>query len=455
MADSSLQKTITTRLLLPVIFFLLFESSISYWVTMHYVDQTHDSSLLDSVRSLKQEIKVKNAKIHVELSENALEIFTWNDQDKTYFKISSSKQGILAGDAHLPNAQKDIRWSKPVFFNSYFRTEAVRIAAIQVNSKKLPEPVYIYVAETLNKRNKMATDILLADLIPQLLFTLLISLYLFKGVIRGLSPLHHLTDQLAQRSPSDLSPLSGDHAVTEVRALTDTINQLLARLSSAVSTQQRFINNAAHQLRTPLAGLKLQTEVALREDNLEKMRPALYQMQDSANRASHLITQLLTLARSSPLEGSQPLHHLDLRQLVRNVCIDWVPAALEKDIDLSFDDPEQEIWIRGDTLLLSELLANLIDNAIIYSEKSGHIQIKLASGLHPYLLVEDDGIGIPLLEQEHIFERFYRVQGNQGIGCGLGLAIVKEIADLHHAKIQLIQPENQKTGTCIKVSFTL
>jgi two-component system sensor histidine kinase TctE len=455
MADSSLQKTITTRLLLPVILFLLFESSISYWVTIHYVDQTHDSSLLDSVRSLKQEIKVENEKIYIELSENALEIFTWNDQDKTYFKIATQKQGVLAGDSYLPKPQQKINWEEPVFFNSYYHNESVRIAAIQVKNQNLPEPVYIYVAETLNKRNKMATDILLADLIPQLFFTLLISLYLFKGVIRGLSPLHHLTDQLAQRSPHDLSPLSETHVVTEVRALTDTINQLLARLSSAITTQQRFISNAAHQLRTPLAGLKLQTEVALREDNISSMRPALYQMQSSADRASHLITQLLTLARSSPIEGSHQLNHLDLRQLVRNVCIEWVPAALEKKIELCFDDPKQGVWVRGDALLLSELLANLIDNAISYGAQSGHIFIKLVSGLHPYLLVADDGLGIPLSEQEHIFERFYRIQGSQGVGCGLGLAIVKEIADLHHAQVQLVPRKNNQTGTCIKVSFTL
>lgn len=264
--------------------------------------------------------------------------------------------------------------------------------------------------------------------------------------------LHHLTEQLAQRSPYDLSPLNDSHVFIEVRALTDTINQLLARLRTAISAQQRFISNAAHQLRTPIAGLKLQTEVALREDSVNTMRPALHQMQSSANRIAHLITQLLSLARSSPIEGSHKLEHLDLRILVREACINWVPQAIDTDIELSFDDPKQEIWIRGDAILLNELLANLISNAIAYGQN--HVAIKLIPGIQPTLYIEDDGAGIPELEHDKIFERFYRIQGTPGEGCGLGLAIVKEIAQLHHADITLTHCQ-QQTGACFKITFNL
>ncbi len=454
MAYNSLKKTIIVRLLIPVICFILLETSLSYSVTLHYVDKTYDSQLLNSALSLKQEIKVKDNKIYAELSENALEIFTWNNQDKTYFKITSKKQGQLAGDIFLTEPLIAIAQhnSQPIFSTTRFHNQLIRMVSIQVKSKDLPETVSIHVAETLNKRHDMAMDILLADLIPQILFTLLISLYLFRSVIRGLSPLHHLTDQLAQRSPYDLSPLNDSHIFSEVRALTDTINQLLARLSTAISAQQRFISNAAHQLRTPIAGLKLQTEVALREDNVNTMRPALHQMQTSTNRIAHLITQLLALARSSPIECSHTLEHLDLRALVRESCINWVPEAINAHIELSFDDPKQEIWIRGDAILLNELLANLISNAIAYGQSQ--IIVKLISGTQPMLSIEDDGAGIPMIEQDKIFERFYRIQGTPSEGCGLGLAIVKEIVQLHHAKIQLSHSQ-QLTGACFKVIFSL
>ncbi len=456
MMNNSLQKIIIVRLLIPIIGFLLLETSVSYWVTLHYVDKTHDSSLLDSAQSLKQEIKVHNGKIYAELSQNALEIFTWNGADKTYFKITSKHQGVLAGNKDLPTPKLyGVDWSKPIFSNNQFNKQPIHSVSIRFKHKNLPEAVYIHVAETLKKRNAMATDILLADLIPQILFTLLVSVYLFKGVIRGLSPLHHLTDQLSQRSVNNLSPLTETHVVTEVSALTNTINQLLARLSEASATQQRFISNAAHQLRTPLAGLKLQSEVALRANDIASIKPSLEQMQNSTDRLTHLITQLLTLARSSSTENNQLLEHLDLHQLVREVCIAWVPIALQKNQDLSLDAPQQEIWIRGDAVLLKELLANLIDNAIIYSPEASYIMVKLVAGEQPCLIVEDNGPGIPTAEQAHVFERFYRIQGNQGIGCGLGLAIVKEIADLHQAHLQISPRSDQQSGALVQVNFTL
>jgi two-component system sensor histidine kinase TctE len=281
----------------------------------------------------------------------------------------------------------------------------------------------------------MMADILLADLIPQLLLTLLISVYLFKGVNQGLFPLHKLANDIAQRSPSDLSPIPETHVFEEVRTLTDTINNLLEKLSSAIVAQQRFIANAAHQLRTPLAGLKLQADRAQREENIQAMQPALSQIQNSADRASHIITRLLALARSGPIEGKHQFERIDLHSLVRNICIDWVPKALQKDIELSFEAPELALFVKGDKVLLTELLGNLLDNAITYGHKPGSILVRLTNEPIPCLIVEDDGPGIPDTEHDKIFERFYRIPGSSGIGCGLGLAIVKEIADLHQVKL--------------------
>jgi two-component system sensor histidine kinase TctE len=234
-----------------------------------------------------------------------------------------------------------------------------------------------------------------------------------------------------------LRPIPEQHVFLEVRALTDTINDLLARLGLAIATQQRFIANAAHQLRTPLAGLKLQVERAQREQHLSAMKPALMHIQGCADRMSHLTTQLLLLARSEHIDGDYELRPVDLNKLAKETCMDWVPKALQRHMELSFEGLNQPLTVCGDEILLRELLANLLDNAICYGHDQGSIVVKVNQVPSPRMSIEDDGSGIPEDEMDKVFERFYRIPGSQGDGCGLGLAIVKEIADLHKARLEL------------------
>ncbi|WP_305908892.1 sensor histidine kinase N-terminal domain-containing protein [Methylomarinum sp. Ch1-1] len=448
---ASLKTTIISRLIIPVILFLTIETVLSYFVTLHYVDVAYDRWLLDSANSLTQEVKVIDDDVYANLTTTAMEIFKWDEVDKTYFKIIAENKGVLAGDMFVPEPTTEINWSKPYFFNSTIRDTPIRVVSMEVQNADLPERVYIHVAETLNKRQEMMTDILLADLAPQLLLTLIISIYLFIAVNRGLAPLHKLANEISQRSPRDLSPIPETHVFAEVRSLTDTINHLLGRLSAAIAAQQRFIANAAHQLRTPLAGLKLQAERAQRENDIQAMQPALLQIQNSADRVSHMIAQLLALARSGPIEGDHRFKAIDLRRLARDTCIEWVPKALQKQIDLSFDEPKQPLYVKGDKFLLGELLSNLLDNAIAYGKQHGHIAVKLTHHPNPSLSVIDDGPGIPAAEVDKIFERFYRIPGSPGNGCGLGLAIVREIADLHQA--QLSVDASDAGGTRIELRF--
>jgi two-component system sensor histidine kinase TctE len=304
-------------------------------------------------------------------------------------------------------------------------------------SGNLPEQVIIYVAETLNKRRNRFIEIFIADLAPQLLLTLLIGGFIFKGVNRILAPLQKLTHDIAKRSPSDLSSIPETNVFEEVIILIDTINSLFNKLSDAMTAQQRFISNAAHQLRTPLAGLKLQAERAQREEKIETMRPALSQIQNSADRISHTINQLLVLARSNKIEGSHDFERFDLLKLSKTICMEWVPKALEKDISLSFETERSTVFIEGDQILLTELLANLLNNAITYGHQQGNIFVKVTQQEYPCLSIEDDGPGISEMESKKVFERFYRTAGSSGDGCGLGLAIVKEIADLHQVNLTL------------------
>ncbi|MGR9013107.1 MAG: sensor histidine kinase N-terminal domain-containing protein [Gammaproteobacteria bacterium] len=449
----SLKTEILLRLAIPLILFISFESVLSYFVTLHHVDVAYDRWLLDSARSLTQEIKVREGEVFVELPPAALEIFKWDESDNTYFKIITAEKGMIAGDKFVPEPfDVETDWKRPVYFDDEMYGEPVRVVSMLIVPEHSSEQVFVHVAETLNKRRNMMTDILLADLVPQMVLVLVTGIYLIVGVKRGLQPLHSLADEIAQRSPRDLRPIPEQHVFLEVRALTDTINDLLVRLDLAIATQQRFIANAAHQLRTPLAGLKLQVERALREQDLPAMKPALIQIRGCADRMSHLTTQLLVLARSEPIDGDYELRPVDLSKLAKETCMDWVPKALQRHMELSFEGSNRALYVRGDDILLRELLANLLDNAICYGHDQGSIVVKVEQYPLPRLSVEDDGSGIPELEMDKVFERFYRIPGSQGDGCGLGLAIVKEIADLHKARLD-ISRVGEAGGTRIDLIF--
>jgi two-component system sensor histidine kinase TctE len=451
--NRSLKAEMLFRLIIPLILFVILDGILSYFVTLHYVDEAYDRWLLDSAESLIQEIKVREGKVSIDLPDVALEIFKWDEGDKTYFKITSSTNEVLAGDQSVPEPKKlKTDWSKPIFFNDKMYGESVRIVSMLITIDASSTKAYIHVAETLNKRRAMMIDTLLADVIPQIILILLTSIYLLTGLTKGLKPLHLLANKIAQRSSRDLSPIPEQLVFLEVRTLTNTINELLEAHTQAIANQQRFIANAAHQLRTPLAGLKLQAERALREKDIAAMKPALQQIQNSADRMSHLTTQLLVLAKSELINGTYELVPVNLHQLAKHVCMEWVPKALNKGMKLAFESLDDELYVQGDEVLLRELLINLIDNAMNYSGINGNIIVKLNSNPSPCLTVEDDGVGIPESETNKIFERFYRIPSSTGNGCGLGLAIVKEIADLHNARIQLKKSEF-KSGTRIDLIF--
>jgi two-component system sensor histidine kinase TctE len=318
-------------------------------------------------------------------------------------------------------------------------TVVVRGSAMRLVSTRLFEPdahdvATVQVGETLKKRATLFREILLAMAAPQVA---LIAIALLAGwlvVERGLKPLTGLAAAIEARGRDNLTPVSVLGLPKEARVLASKINDLLVRLERSLAAQRRFVADAAHQLRTPLAAVLLHTERAERSNDRESVQAALRGLHAGVARATRLSQQLLALARAEPGAGApHRMAPVDLVGLARDVGEEWIPRALERRIDFGFVAPEGPVVVSGNVGLLGELMSNLIDNALRYCGPASRVTLSVAAVPLPSLAVEDDGPGVPEAERERIFERFYRVAGSEADGCGLGLSIVREIATLHRA----------------------
>jgi len=271
------------------------------------------------------------------------------------------------------------------------------------------------------------------------------------GLAKGIAPLNELRDKIRSRRPQDLSPIDPAEAPEEVRPFIHSINDLMERLDASLRAQQRFVADAAHQMRTPLAGLKTQAELALRQRDALGIEHTMRQIVVGADRAARLVNQLLALAHADS-DVPALMARLDLDRLTLESARDWVARAMEKRIDLGFEAAQGPCYVEGNDVLLRELLSNLLDNAIRYTGAGGRVTARVIAGDAITLEVEDNGIGIESVDRERVFERFYRVLGTETEGSGLGLAIVRSIAEVHRAQVMLdTNPKGR--GTVVRVVF--
>ncbi|HWA37531.1 MAG TPA: ATP-binding protein, partial [Burkholderiales bacterium] len=271
--------------------------------------------------------------------------------------------------------------------------------------------------------------------------------------VRGLAPLERLQRALARRSHVDRGPVSAEGVPAEVRPLVSSINELLARLDRALTLQERFVADAAHQLKTPVAALRTQLDVALRERDPARLREGVEAALPGLERLSRLASQLLTLARNEPdAAATVRFAPTDLDALGLEVATQWVPEALKRGIDLGFEGAGAPVLVQADAARLRELLDNLLDNAVRYSREGGRITVRVNAAPAPVLEVSDDGPSIPPEERERVFERFHRLLGTSRDGSGLGLAIAREIARLHGARIAL-GDDADGVGNTFSVAF--
>ncbi|WP_175626031.1 MULTISPECIES: ATP-binding protein [Oxalobacteraceae] len=309
---------------------------------------------------------------------------------------------------------------------------------------QLDQGRFIQVSQPTAIRNRMAASMALRSLIPFVVLIPLLGLLIWIVVGRALQPIGRLAASINQRTPEALETISDEAYPPELQPMLLALNGLLTRLEQARTTQRAFVSDAAHELRTPLAALKLQLQLVERDNEDPKLQTGLARLHERLNRATHLVQQLLTLARH---EGRVPDRHyrrVDLQQLVSGVVSDLAPQAENKHVDLGVVAPAEgsnsgsHIYAYGDEENLRVLLGNLVDNAVRYTPAHGRVDVSVSSvDGHALLQVADNGPGIPVSDRERVFDRFYRREGSGESGSGLGLFIAKTIAAQHDASIAL------------------
>jgi two-component system, OmpR family, sensor histidine kinase TctE len=442
----SLRSQLLNWLMLPLLVLLIFASAVGYLASINFANLPYDRTLFEVARTLAANVRLVEGKPTMDMALSARNILLNDPDDKIYYKITLEDGRLIAGENWIPAPLGMDEINDKYLTDAELREQKFRIATLRVTPDFGPEwkeassGLLVHVAETNNKRQALTRKILGTMMIPQLLLITLAGGGLWFGLNRGIFPLKNLQQTLSQRSASDLSPVELKEDIPEeLVPLISAFNDILLRMRGVLDAQKRFVADAAHQLRTPLAGLKTQAELALRLNDPASIKRALQQILQSAERGSTLTNQLLTLARHEP--GDSPERKtsvIDMNEIVKKTSLALVNDALRKNIDLGFEPAAEPAWVMGDDLGLIDMLTNLLDNAIRYTHASGRVTARVNLSNDAVLIsVEDNGSGISPADRERVFERFYRVLGSNETGSGLGLAIVKEIARLHQAEIQL------------------
>ena len=460
-------------MLTPLLLLWPVSLALTWLVAQNLANKPFDRALVYNVQALAQFIQVgPRQRARFSLPQPASELLRADDSDNVYYQVLGAHGEFLAGERELPAppapspTEDDAALDEPHLRDAEFRGLPVRVAYLWVHIAGAPQPALVQVAETREKRSVLATEIIKGVMLPQFAILPLAVLLVWLALVRGIRPLSELESRIRARRPDDLSPLD-DHAVPqEVAPLVGSVNDLLTRLKDSIATQKRFLADAAHQLKTPLAGLRMQAELAQREGASEdELKQSLQQIGHASVRATHTVNQLLALARAEGGSAAAAHEPCDLAQLTIEAVREAVPAALERGTDLGYEGPEPgapHLVRLGNPLLLKEMLRNLIENALHYARTPGTgapvVTVRLRAnppGGGLALEVEDNGPGVPPAERELVFQPFYRALGTNVDGTGLGLPIVREIAEQHGASVSLTDahPGQQPPGARFVVRF--
>ena len=443
---------------------------LTWLVAQGIAGKPFDRALEFNVGALAQLITVQKGVVQFVLPQPARELLRADESDTVYYQVMGPKGEYLSGEKALPLPPDEER--APVgevrLRDAELRGQDLKVAYMWVKLD-LPDspPALVQVAESMDKRSVLATEIVKGVMLPQFVILPLAVLLVWLALAQAIKPLNRLEERIRARKPDDLSPLDAESVPLEVLPLVSSVNDLLLRLTDSIAAQKRFLADAAHQLKTPLAGLRMQADLAQRQDaSAEELKQSLRHIGRSSIRATHTVNQLLALARAESSAAVLAHQPCTLVRLTMDVVRDCVPRAMEKRIDIGYEGAETDtngVVMLGNATLLKEMIRNLVDNAINYTverpEQAAIITVRVL--LDPFsrvlmVQVEDTGPGIPAAERELVFQPFYRALGTEADGSGLGLPIVMEIARQHQAtvKVEDSRPGHAPPGCCFTVRFS-
>lgn len=400
----------------------------------------HDNSLYASALAIADHVVVEGSSLEVDLPYIALEMLSATGDDHVYYKVVGEQDVFITGYNDLPEPDTNASESadgETTFFDSEYRGQAIRVAKLtrSIHRQSRNFGFSVYVAETVGEREDLARELTTSFGSRFLLLILIVVAIAWVGTSRALRPLTKFEESLSRRSQHDLRPIDLE-APSEIKVLVAAINSLMDRLSRSFSEIREFVDDASHQLRTPLASLKTQLELATNEPDPENLRRSLDELLVSTSRTARLAEQLLVHARTGE---SQEFGQLDIGNLAESVTRGWVSRALQANIDLGLDRSSETICVRGNQDLMEELISNLVQNAIQYSPDGSEVTVRTSNRDDRAVIeVTDNGPGIPEHQRDDALRRFRRLGPRELSGCGLGLAIAKDIAELHGGSLCLL-----------------
>jgi two-component system, OmpR family, sensor histidine kinase TctE len=443
-------------MLAPLLWLWPMSLAITWIVAQGIANQPYDRELGVRAQALAREaaslVAVPGARperVRNDLERVARALLATDEDEVQYFQVLGRQGELLAGEARLSVPEADSEPAQKLRFrDDTVGEQAVRVAYLWLAGVPGPDSdALVQVAETLDKRSLLATGIVKGVILPQFVILPVAVVLVWFALKRGFRPLANLQQRIRRRDSTDLSPIAEGDVPEEVVPLVRAINELLQRLDRSIGAQRHFLADAAHQLKTPLAGLRTQAELAAREidggrADPSAMKHSLRQIAVSSQRAAHMVNQLLAMARAEDTALPARLQPVDLAAVTRAAVRDLVPRALERRLDLGYEGPAEgdaeRARVLGEPVLLGELARNLIDNALQYTPAGGVVTVRVLSDIDArvvVLQVEDSGPGVAPGERELIFKPFYRTLGTQVDGTGLGLAIVQEVALRHGAQV--------------------
>jgi len=452
----SLKRQLLLWLLLPQLLLWSVGGVLAWRIALSYADTGINQSLKQSVRALARLVKPLGSGLQVDFPPAARDLLEQDPTDRMGYMVSSPPGRFVVGNGQLPPPPEGvvIQTGEALIYDARVDGKKVRVAVLEVTygEANAPQRLRVQVARGLAVQERVARELVFDMLVPLAALGVLLGILINAGIARGLRPLKRLEAQLGDRTGPSLSalpPIELSQAPQEVHSLALAVNQLLDAVRRSLSQEKRFVNDAAHQLRTPLAGLVSQTELALNETELAAVKERLVKVHAGALRSAHLVHQLLSLART---EAEVTLQPLDVAQLVREVAREWTPRALAAGVDLGYEG-EGRVLVQGEKLLLREVLNNLIDNALHYAGTGATLTVRVRSEKDRCVLeVEDNGPGLSEADLPRVFERFWRASELPG-GCGLGLAIVAEIAHRHGGSATALAA--QPSGLLVRIDLPL